>query len=214
MVLRAVAMNHGMVASAHASWVATPAARKAVLLLAVTLAAFGLAQVVAAGRSHPVHEVRLVQEATKPPLTTDAVGCPSTARCDLMASATRGMAVAVASDIPGSHIITQDETIDDDSGRVYRTSILGVTTSGNIFSAQAQCVPGAGAQVGYFVPHVSEHVDLAGNTVVDSDTMTITVPGITPGCGVAVQLQSGQLVRMDQIGAILLANDKLAQLDQ
>lgn len=184
------------------------------LILAVALLVTTAFLVRAAIRDQPRRTVTVVHNVRTLAATVDASGCPSTARCQVLATAAPGMLAALERHFPRARILMQQETVDAGSGHPYRSSVLALSAAGSTLAVQVACDPGAPATAGYQRRNAGTHVDLAGNTVLDSETVTTVVQGSQAGCTMSVQLRSAATGARDQLAAAALAADQSAQLSR
>jgi hypothetical protein len=195
------------------AWDATSGRRRAALAVTVALLAASVVLFDAASEATPQRIVRIVHAATPAAVTVDAVGCPTSARCGVQPVASPALLAALTSQFAPVKVLAQNRTVDEDSGRIYRNTVVAVSGSGNTVSVQAQCVPGAPATRDYELRTSRSHSDLAGDSVVDAEILTTVVAGRSGGCSLAVQLESAAS-DAEQRAALALAHDQTAQLTQ
>ncbi len=169
-------------------------ALRALLMLAALLAASAVLVGLIAVHSHPRQVVVPVRQATATTaVTTDATGCPVDRQCAVRSSVAPQTLTAVTTAYPTAQVRSAYQTVDATDARVYQVTMVVQFAASARGQVVGRCVPG-GARRGLPAVRTTPftHVDLAGDSVVDHQLMTVTAPG-GPGCSV--------LVTVDQQGA-------------
>ena len=195
-------------------WQATTMPYRILVVLSAALLVTTALLVRAGIREKPRRVVTVVHTVHSLAATIDAGGCPSSARCRLLAAAAPGTLAALARHFPGARVLMQQETVDAQSGRAYRSSLLATSTAGSSIAVLAACDPGAPATASYQRRNAATHVGLTGNTVEDSETVTTVVSSPQAGCSLSVRLRSTAAETRDQRAAAALATDQAAQLSR
>lgn len=164
-----------------------------------------------AARTHPNRLTRTITTAAPPAaVTVDATGCPVTARCHVQQRAIR-LDDAFARAFPSGQVLDVQTTVDLDSYRSYRVSLIGLIDPGATVSLWSQCVPGAPPSKPELERSSTAFVDLAGNSVIEFRQLSVLVPG-RPGCGVGLLLRTRGASSRYQAAALRLVRDPSAQL--
>ncbi len=178
---------------------------------AAVLALLSVVITVNAARTRPSYRFRTIAApAPAAAVPVDASGCPVTARCRVQQRAT-GLDTAFARAFPAGQVLSVQATVDLDSNQTYRTSLLGLLAGNATVSLSAQCVPGAPRSTARLERTSTAHVDLAGDSVIQSHLLSVLVPG-SPGCGVALLLRSPAPAGPAQDAALSLVHDPSVQL--
>jgi hypothetical protein len=192
-------------------WAFASPAQRRLAVTAVVLALISTVIAVNAARARPERRITTITLPMPPAaVTVDATGCPVRAACRVQQRAA-GLDAAFIRAFPAGQVLNVQATLDLHSNRNYRTSLIGQIEEGSTVSLTAQCVPGAPRSAPRLDRSSTAHVDLAGNSVIDSRQLSVLVPG-SPGCGVALLLGTrGAAIRF-QDAALRLARDPAVQL--
>ena len=196
----------------RARWRASAAPARVGLGAAALLLAVAAGATIAAEHT-TVHRQTAELEAARPPgpVTVDAAGCPVGARCRPAPGLADGLAADLRSQFPGAAVVAALRTVDASSGRVYRQTLAVRTERGSDVRLTAACQPAAAAVATVVRRSARTRLDLAGNQVVVSTALTVTLPAAA-GCSVTVNLSSLDLARHDEPAAIRLAQAESARL--
>lgn len=196
----------------HERWSATALRARTLILLSAVLAVVAVALGVAAAHAQPRYRLRtMAGPAPSAPGSTDAVGCPVTARCTVLADALPSLRAAFLRAFPGGRVLAAQRTVELSTGRVYRADLEGLIGERTTVQIASQCVPNAPAPPDRVVSGANAHKELSGDITVESRQVTV-VAGGSPGCGAFLWLDSFDLGRNYQQAAVELARDTTIQL--
>ena len=192
-------------------WTFASTAQRRLAVVAAVLALVSVVITVNAARAHPDRRIRTITTAAPPAaVTVDASGCPVAARC-LVVQRAVGLDAAFARAFPAGQVLEVQATVDLDSYRSYRSSLIGLIDSTATVTLSTQCVPGAPLSKPRLDRSSTAFVDLAGNSVIEFRQLSVLVPG-RPGCGAALLLRTRGAALRYQAAALRLVHDPAAQL--